>query len=169
VESLHAAQVSYLPARTYEEAGQEFRRMRKAGFDTVILRVFQNPGDRLYPFVTPRARAGVYFLTAEANVVDDILPELISRASCRTAGLRLDEHAFAADRDPGPARPPLRPGSRRGCCGERLDLFHAEVRRRLLTLYRDLGRYDLDGILLQDDLAASHRRDFRRRRWAPTT
>jgi biofilm PGA synthesis lipoprotein PgaB len=87
VESLQVAQVSYLPARSYEEVGREFHRMRAAGFDTVILRVFQNPGDRFYPFATPRAATGVYFVTGEAKVVDDILPELIPRA--RAAGLRV--------------------------------------------------------------------------------
>lgn len=162
VESLHAAQVSYLPARTYEEVDREFRRMRKAGFDTVILRVFQNPGDRLYPFVTPRATAGVYFLTAEAKVVDDILPELIPRA--RAAGLRVFAWMSTL------SLPLETPWDLRGrrydlvrgevVAGERLDPFHAEVRRRLLTLFRDLGRYDLDGILLQDDLVLRHTEGF---------
>jgi biofilm PGA synthesis lipoprotein PgaB len=162
VESLYAAQVSYLPARTYEEAGREFRRMRKAGFDTVILRVFQNPGDRRYPFVSPRAADGVYFVTGEAKVVDDILPELIPRA--RAAGLRVFAWMSTL------SLPLETPWDLRGrrydlargeiVAGERLDPFHPEVRRRLLTLFRDLGRYDLDGILLQDDLVLRHTEGF---------
>jgi poly-beta-1,6-N-acetyl-D-glucosamine N-deacetylase len=158
VESMQVAQVSYLPASTYEEAGQEFQRMRAAGFDTVILRVFQNPGDRFYPFATPRAAAGVYFVTDEAKVVDDILPELIPRA--RAAGLRVFAWMSTL------SLPLEAPWDLRGrrydlvrgeiVAAERLDLFHPEVRRRLLTLFRDLGRYDLDGILLQDDLVLRH-------------
>jgi poly-beta-1,6-N-acetyl-D-glucosamine N-deacetylase len=158
VESMQVAQVSYLPATTYEEVDQEFRRMRAAGFDTVILRVFQNPGDRFYPFATPRAAAGVYFVTDEATVVDDILPELIPRA--RAAGLRVFAWMSTL------SLPLEAPWDLRGrrydlvrgeiVAGERLDLFHPEVRRRLLTLFRDLGRYDLDGILLQDDLVLRH-------------
>ena len=41
--------------------------------DTLILRVFQNKGDRMYQFVTPRREEGVYFKTEYAPVVDDIL------------------------------------------------------------------------------------------------
>lgn len=162
VESMQAAQVSYLPADTYAEVEQEFQRMRAAGFDTVILRVFQNPGDRFYPFATPRAAAGVYYVTNEAPVVDDILPQLIPRA--RAAGLRvfawMNTLSLALD---GPWD--LR-GRRydlvRGdiVAFERLDPFHPEVRRRLLALFRDLGRYDLDGILLQDDLVLRHTEGF---------
>jgi biofilm PGA synthesis lipoprotein PgaB len=162
VESLQVAQVSYLPARSYEEAGQEFRRMRAAGYDTVILRVFQNPGDRFYPFATPREAAGVYFVTGEAKVVDDILPELIPRA--RAAGLRVFAWMSTL------SLPLDTPWDLRGrrydllrgevVAGERLDPFHPEVRRRLLTLFRDLGRYDLDGILVQDDLVLRHTEGF---------
>jgi len=162
VESLHAAQVSYLPMATYAEVEQEFRRIRQAGFDTVILRVFQNPGDRFYPFATPRAAAGVYFVTGEAPVVDDILPKLIPRA--RAAGLRVFAWMNTL------SLPVESPWDLRGrrydllrgeiVAGERLDPFHPEVRRRLLALFRDLGRYDLDGILLQDDLVLRHTEGF---------
>ncbi|MEJ2699413.1 MAG: hypothetical protein P8Z70_07115, partial [Desulfuromonadales bacterium] len=44
VEQIEAAQVSYLPVANYEEAGKEFRRMRRLGINTVILRVFQHTG-----------------------------------------------------------------------------------------------------------------------------
>lgn len=162
VESLYSAQVSYLPAATYAEVEQEFRRMRQAGFDTVILRVFQNPGDRFYPFATPRAAAGVYFLTGEVAVVDDILPEIIPRA--RSAGLRVFAWMNTLSL---PLETPWDLRSRRYdlvrgeiVAGERLDPFHPEVRRRLLALFRDLGRYDLDGILLQDDLVLRHTEGF---------
>jgi len=159
---MYAAQVSYLPARTYEEAGEEFRQMRQAGFDTVILRVFQNPGDRLYPFAAPRTEAGVYFQTTEARVVDDILPELIPRA--RAAGLRVFAWMstlslpIETSWDLRGRRYDLVSGE--VVAGERLDPFHPEVRRRLLTIFRDLGRYDLDGILLQDDLVLRHTEGF---------
>jgi hypothetical protein len=125
VESLHAAQVSYLPARTYEEAGQEFRRMRKAGFDTVILRVFQNPGDRLYPFVTPRATAGVYFLTAEAKVVTTSCPNS-SRARVPACGSCLMSTLSLPLETPGTCAAAATTNSRRGCCRRASRPFHAE-------------------------------------------
>jgi len=158
VEGLCAAQVSYLPARNDEELRREFRRMHAAGFDTVILRVFQNPGDRFYPFAAPRAESGVYFATDEAPVVDDILPRVIPLA--RAAGLRVFAWMNTL------SLPLELPWDLRGrrydlvrgeiVRGGRLDPFHPEVRRRLLALFHDLGRYDLDGILLQDDLVLRH-------------
>jgi len=161
-ERLYAAQVSYLPARSYEELEREFLRMREAGFDTVILRVFHNPGDRLYPFAVPRAESGVYFATDEAPVVDDILPRVIPLA--RAAGLRVFAWMNTLSL---PLELPWDLNGRRYDLGRgeivpgtRLDPFHPEVRRRLLALFHDLGRYDLDGILLQDDLVLRHTEGF---------
>jgi poly-beta-1,6-N-acetyl-D-glucosamine N-deacetylase len=162
VERLNIAQVSHLPSRTFEEVSLEFQRMRRLGFDTVALRVFHNRGDRYYPFVAPGAEAGVYFATDQAPVVADILTPLIPLA--RAAGLRV--FAWA-----GTLRTPLNSaGDLRGrrfdlASGQvlpanTLDPFHPEVRRRLQALFADLARYDLDGILLQDDLALRHTEGF---------
>jgi biofilm PGA synthesis lipoprotein PgaB len=40
------------------------------------------------------------------------------------------------------------------------NLFHPDVLKRLEGLFRDLGRYPIDGILLQDDLMLKHNEDF---------
>jgi len=40
------------------------------------------------------------------------------------------------------------------------NLFHPEVLKRLEGLFRDLGRYPIEGILLQDDLILKHDEDF---------
>jgi hypothetical protein len=40
------------------------------------------------------------------------------------------------------------------------NLFRPEVLKRLEGLYRDLGRYPIDGILFQDDLILKHNEDF---------
>jgi hypothetical protein len=40
------------------------------------------------------------------------------------------------------------------------NLFHPEVLKRLEGLFRDLGRYPIDGILFQDDLVLKHNEDF---------
>ena len=47
--------------------------LKEAGVDTLIFRVFQNKGDRIHKFVTPRHEEGVYFKTEHAPVVDDLL------------------------------------------------------------------------------------------------
>jgi len=41
-----------------------------------------------------------------------------------------------------------------------LNLFHPDVISRLEGLFRDLGRYPIDGILFQDDLILKHNEDF---------
>jgi biofilm PGA synthesis lipoprotein PgaB len=161
-ERLNIAQVSYLPSRTYVEVSREFQRMRRLGYDTVALRVFHNRGDRYYPFIAPRAEAGVYFATGQAPVVADILTPLIPLA--RAAGLRvyawagtlrtvLDGSGDLRDRRFDLASGQVLPT-------DTLDPFHPEVRRRLQTLFADLARYDLDGILLQDDLVLRHTQGF---------
>jgi biofilm PGA synthesis lipoprotein PgaB len=40
------------------------------------------------------------------------------------------------------------------------NLFHPDVLKRLEGLFRDLGRYPIEGILLQDDLILKHNEDF---------
>jgi biofilm PGA synthesis lipoprotein PgaB len=162
VEQIEAAQVSYLPGATYEEAGREFQRMRRLGINTVILRVFQHPGDRYYPFVDPKAPAGVYFTTSEAPVVEDILSGLIPLA--HAGGLKVFAWMTTLSTSLGPS--PDLMGRRYDLATgkivptDRLDPFHPEVRRRLLALFRDLGRYPLDGILLQNDLVLIHTDGF---------
>jgi hypothetical protein len=40
------------------------------------------------------------------------------------------------------------------------NLFHPDVLKRLEGLFRDLGRYPIEGILFQDDLTLRHNQDF---------
>jgi biofilm PGA synthesis lipoprotein PgaB len=159
---IRAAQVSYLPSRNYPQVAAEFARMRRMGLDTVILRVFQRPGDRVYPFVEARASSGVYFATDAAPVVADVLGSLTALA--HAAGLKVfawmttlstplaENGAWHGRRyDPGS-------GSIMPC--KALDPFRSEVRQRLLDLFRDLARYDIDGVLLQDDLVLRQTEGF---------
>jgi biofilm PGA synthesis lipoprotein PgaB len=162
VERLQVAQVSYLPCRTYEEVAREFQRMRRQGYDTVALRVFHNKGDRYYPFLAPRAEAGVYFVTDQAPLVADILTPLIPLA--RAAGLKVYAWAgtlgtaFNGPADLRDRRFDLASGQ--VVPTDTLDPFHPEVRRRLMDLFADLARYDIDGILFQDDLVLRHTQGF---------
>lgn len=162
VERINAVQIGVLAATDEKELGTEFAALRADGIDTVIVRAFHNPRDRFYPFVTPAHPAGVYFRTDQAPVVADALGELIRAA--RAADLRifawmttlstvLDTDADLRGRTFDLTSGEIRPGGR-------LDPFHPEVRRRLGALYQDLARYDLDGILFQDDLVLRHTEGF---------
>ncbi|MGZ3570231.1 MAG: tetratricopeptide repeat protein, partial [Thermodesulfobacteriota bacterium] len=66
-------QVSYLEGKHLEEVEKRVKELKNAGVNTIIFRVFQNKGDRVYKFVTARHEEGVYFKTENAPVVDDIL------------------------------------------------------------------------------------------------
>ncbi len=159
---IRAAQVSYLTSRSYPEVAAEFARMRRMGLDTVIFRVFQRPGDRYYPFVHPQREAGVYFATDAAPVVADILGSVTTLA--HAAGLKVfawmttlstplvESDAWCGRR--------FDPSTGRIVACEALDPFRPEVRQRLATLFEDLARYDIDGVLLQDDLVLRQTEGF---------
>lgn len=130
----------------------------------MIVRVFQNPGDRYHQLCAPAAKTGYYFRNSSAPVVCDLLGTLIDEA--HEAGLkffawantryadygietRSDLHSRFYDFATGGMKPGM------GLC-----IFHPEVEARLLGIYSDLGRYPIDGLLLQDDLMMRHNEDF---------
>ena len=61
-------QASYFEGKTFEEMEKRVKELKIAGVNTIILRVFQNRGDRMYPFVTGRREEGVYFKTESAKM-----------------------------------------------------------------------------------------------------
>src|SRR4030042_4930852 len=70
------AQLFSFDAKTFEEVEKKVKTLKQAGVDTLIIRPFQNKGDRRAGFVTPLREAGVYFKTEYAPVVDDVLGRL---------------------------------------------------------------------------------------------
>jgi len=158
------AQVFYIEGKTLDQVERRIRGLKEAGVDTLVLRVFQRKGDRMYKFVTPQHEEGVYFKTEHAPVVDDILGKMAEIAHRNG----LDIFAWMTTRyaDYGlEGRPELRCRSynfetKRVEAARGLNLFHPEVIRRLAGLFRDLGSYPIDGILFQDDLILKHNEDF---------
>jgi hypothetical protein len=158
------AQVFDLDFATLEEVEREVKVLREAGVDTLILRVFQNRGGKPFKFVTPRHEEGVYFETRHNLVVDDVLgkmAEIVHRNG-------LDLFAWITTRYADYA---FDVSSEYRCKGYNFEtkkievtrgfnLFHPDVLKRLEGLFRDLGRYPIDGILFQDDLVLKHNEDF---------
>ena len=158
------AQIFDLDFASLEEVEKEMKVLKEAGVDTLILRVFQNKGGRVFKFVTPRHEEGVYFNTQHALVVDDILEkmaEIVHRNG-------LDLFAWITTRY---ANYGLDGASEYRCksynfetkkieVARGFNLFHPYVLKRLEGLFRDLGRYPIDGILFQDDLILKHNEDF---------
>ncbi len=163
---MRAVQITYFDWKTYDDMERDFRRLKEAGVDTVILRVFQNRGDRVYPFVVPKSDVGVYFNTTHAPVVSDILARAVELA--HRNGLELFAWMTTRHADYG-----LEHRDDLACKGydleekritrcRGLDMFNEEVIDHLEALYRDLAVYDIDGILFQDDLVLRHNEGFGR-------
>jgi len=157
-------QVFDFDGKSLEEVEKRVKELKKVGVNTLILRVFQNKGDRIYKFVTPHHEEGVYFNTDYAPVVDDILgkvAEIVHRNG-------LDIFAWITTRyaNYGLEGPPeyrcksYNFETKKMEVARGFNLFHPDVLKRLEGLFRDLGRYPIDGILFQDDLILKHNEDF---------
>lgn len=158
------AQIPFWGARSLDEVEKSVKGLKEAGVDTIILKVFRNKGDPPYPFSKVHHEEGVYFKTEYAPVVDDLLGkmagiihrnglDLFAWMTTRYANLGLDD------------RPEYRCKqydfeTKRIRVARGVSLFHPEMIRRLEGLFRDLGRYPIDGILFQDDLILKHNEDF---------
>lgn len=158
------AQISYLEGKSLVEVEKRIKELKEAGVDTLLFRVFQNKGDRMYKFVKARHEEGVFFKTDHAPVVDDILGRMAEIA--RRQGLDIfawmtTRHAtYGTDANPAYRSRIYNFETKRMELGRGYNLFHPEVLKRLEGLFRDLGRYPIDGILLQDDLVLRHNEDF---------
>jgi len=158
------AQIRLFDIENIQEVEKRVKELKEAGVDTLILRVFQNRGDQMYRFVTPRHEQGVYFKTEYAPVVEDILGPLIEIAHRQG----LDLFAWMTTRYANyglEGRPEYRCKSynfetRKLEDARGLTLFHPDALKHLEGLFRDLSRYPIDGILFQDDLILKHNEDF---------
>ncbi|NWG03220.1 MAG: tetratricopeptide repeat protein [Syntrophaceae bacterium] len=158
------AQISHLEGKNLEEVEKRVKELKNAGVNTILFRVFQNKGDRVYKFVATRQEEGVYFKTEHAPIVDDILGN-ISEIAHRNG---LDIFAWVTTRYAhfGPEGPPEYRCKRYNFETRKIEiargfnLFHPDVLKRLEGLFRDLGRYPIEGILFQDDLILYHNEDF---------
>lgn len=161
---IRAVQVALFEGKNYDEVDSELDRLRAAGINTVILRVFHNKDDRFYPFIKPNNRSGVYFRTKESPMVDDILGPVLGMAhkkglkvfawmTTRYADYGMEEREDMAckayDFD---AKELVR------CKG--LDLFNEDAVYHLERLFKDLSEYPVDGVLFQDDLVLKHNEGF---------
>lgn len=154
---LRVAQVLLFRGETAAEIEGNLAQLKEAGVDTVVVRVFQNRGDRpLFYAGRPAGGVGVYFPTSAAPVVADHLA--VVSAACRRLGLSV--FAWMTTRtcdwllEERPDLVELRYDTAVGKVvpSGRLNVFHPVARRHLAALFRDLARADIDGVLFQDDL-----------------
>lgn len=163
-EKMVAVQVLLFNCPTLLEVEGKIRELKKSGVNTLIFRVFQNRGDRFYPFASPASDVGVYFNSAHAPVVDDILGDLarISRANDMKifAWMTTRYADYGVENKKGWQAVKYDLGSERFAKAKGLNLFRRDVKNHLENIYRDLAAYDIDGILFQDDLVLKHTEGF---------
>ena len=158
------AQVSLFWSRDYEAVENRILDLKAAGVNTLIVRAFQNPGDRLYRFARPQRKTGVYFQTSHAPVVDPILAKIVSIGHRHA----LKVFAWMETRNmPLDLPHPNASRARRYCFETRSlepirmwSIFDVTVEKRLICLYEDVVRSGIDGILIQDDLIMYQYEDF---------
>ncbi|OGP93477.1 MAG: hypothetical protein A2156_11290 [Deltaproteobacteria bacterium RBG_16_48_10] len=158
------AQVFCFDGKSLDQVEKKIKALKEARVDTLIFRVFQNKGDRIYRFANPQHEEGVYFKTEHAPVVDDLLGkvaeiahrnglELFAWMTTRYAAYGYDGHPELHGKSYNFETKKLEMA--RG-----FNLFRPDVLKRLEGLFRDLGSYPIDGILFQDDLILKHNEDF---------
>jgi biofilm PGA synthesis lipoprotein PgaB len=161
---LRAVQVMLFNAKSYGEIEKELRSLKRAGVDTVIIRVFHNRDDRVYPFAKARAPVGVYFRTTHAPVVADVLSTVLTIA--HKNGLRVfawmtTRYAdYGLEDKPDLACKGYDISARKMVRCKGFDIFNERAVSHLEGLYSDLATYAIDGILFQDDLFLRHNEGF---------
>jgi len=158
------AQISYLDGRNLAEVEKRVKELKDAGVDTLIFRVFQNKGDRMYKFVKARHEEGVFFKTEHALVIDDVLgkiAEIVHRHGLELFAWMTTRYAtYGAGKHTDYRSRIYNFETKKMEIGRGFNLYHPDVLKRLEGLFRDLGRYPIDGILFQDDLILRHNEDF---------
>ncbi|MDY6837153.1 MAG: poly-beta-1,6-N-acetyl-D-glucosamine N-deacetylase PgaB [Thermodesulfobacteriota bacterium] len=164
IRRLLAAQIAVFESRDYEEAEQCLQGLKAAGVNTIIVRAFQNEGDRLYGFARPQHQTGVYFQTSHAPVVDPVMAKIVSMG--HRQGLKV--YAWMETRNmplelPDPKASKARRYSFETGSLEPMEMwsiFSAAVQKKLIGLFEDVVRSGIDGILFQDDLVMYQYEDF---------
>jgi hypothetical protein len=157
-------QIFYLDSEILEDVDKQLKELKKAGVNTLIVRVFQNKGDRPFKFANPRCDEGVYFKTDYAPVVDDVLGRLVDLSHRNEldlfAWITTRYSDFNSDGNVEHRVHSYNFETKRVEPARGLTVFHPDVVTRLDGIFRDLGRYPIDGILFQDDLILRHNEDF---------
>ncbi len=164
---LIGAQISVLEGDNWETCEDYFKTLKELGYNTVILRVFHNHGDRFHNLVKKPARKqnreGVYFNTDRAPVIADILTPACK--SAHRTGLKIFAWmtTLKANYDRSLRPQVLSFDEDQGTISRENNLLDPQALENIVflkQLYEDLAAYPIDGILLQDDLILRHNQGF---------
>lgn len=163
-KKLLAAQVLLFKSATYEELKQEIAEMKRLGVNVVIVRVFQNKGDRIHVFARNQNVTGVYFKSSIAPVVDDVLTRIIeighSQGILVYAWMTTRKMDWKWSDSPKWRDNVYDLKAKTFTHANGLDLFNQDVQDYIISLYREIAASGADGILIQDDLVYRHIEGF---------
>ena len=162
-----AAQISYLDLKNLVQVDKFFYKLKKSNINTIIFRVFHNPGDRYHALLSlenSKKVEGVYFKTSYLPVIDDLLSKIIPIAkkyhlnffawmTTRDASYGLKDKEKLLDLKYNISLKKME--TTKG-----LNLFSSKVVNILKGVYRDLASYPIDGILFQDDFVYRYNEGF---------
>ncbi|MCK5679532.1 hypothetical protein KAI46_01820 [bacterium] len=165
---LIGAQISVLEGQKLKECEAYFRELKELGYNTIILRVFHNRGDRFHGLVENETHnlksEGVYFTTQKVPVIANILSPLCTCA--HRSGLKVIAwmNTLKADYNHSLKKRVLTYNEKLGkieADGTLLEPDNQDNIAFLVHLFQDLATHPIDGILLQDDLILRHNQGFK--------
>ncbi|MGE4478935.1 MAG: poly-beta-1,6-N-acetyl-D-glucosamine N-deacetylase PgaB [Deferribacterales bacterium] len=156
--ALNGVQVFVLDEKYDGNIDELFTGLKDHGVDSVFIRVFHNGIDRYhYRDVNEDCKSGVYFKTDSACMVRDVLGEAVT--SARKHGMKI--FAWMATRSLTFLKTPEymeKEFRKEGLAdGYGMSIFNEEASETVRQLFRDLAKYDIDGILFQDDFILRYR------------
>lgn len=156
-------QIPLIESESLTEFDRKLSRLKRLGFNTVVIRAFQNRKDRMHRLIRSKSQTGVYFESTLAPSMGDLLKDLVAISHKN----RLQVYAWMSTRscDWLTSEKELRDSyydfkSKQIRSSRRLNLFHKGALNDLKKLYTELAQYDIDGILFQDDLIMKHNESF---------
>lgn len=126
--------------------------LKANGVNTVLVRVFQNYGDRFHFGVRSKCKTGVYFQTGQACMLNNVLKDMVAAARRNDmkiyAWMATRSLSFLKDQYGYEKKFLRKPTDKKTYAAS---IFNLDVRNKLIALFKDLAEYDIDGILIQDD------------------
>ncbi len=149
---INGAQVFVMDPAYKGKIDTYFKEIKERGINTVFFRVFHNSKDRSHLGIDLKCESGVYYNTEYACVVNDLLGEVVK--SAHDNGLKL--YAWMATRSLSFLKTDENISMSLNAEGDDVkgygaNIFKKDVRDTLLGLFEDLAKYNIDGILFQDD------------------
>ncbi len=157
---LRAVQVLTFGCDSWSEVNDRLADFKKAGVMAVIVRVFHNKGDRAYGFIEPDSETGVYFRTDHAPVVADVLGpfcEMAHAHGIKVIAWMTSRYANYGKEDATALRCMSWDFGKKGPVPQKgHSPLLPEAQEAIISIYSDLARYPIDGVLIQDDLILKH-------------